>query len=260
MTKQWWEIGTTGHPDSAPMVRAVAYYRHSAQDRQENSIPIQQDQVREWAGKNGVEIIHEFADAGKSGLNADGRPAFTEMMDDWVKRRSDFDYSSRHLRTLGHDVLAIKSAHVLADRHTLFLEIPELQPVNQLHLYLQVDEGEPHELFVTVHKLAPPFTEFPGYQPTNKQIARHPMLADLASLGKAAQNPWRTPIEGARSVDLPTGPNLTFARRSIRVQAGDWRFQCPNTLPQRMTSLFPLACSYVFTAEMYSDFAESFQS
>jgi hypothetical protein len=46
----------------------VAYYRHSAQDRQENSIPIQRDQVREWAEKNGVEIIHEFADAGKSGL------------------------------------------------------------------------------------------------------------------------------------------------------------------------------------------------
>ena len=64
----------------------MAYYRHSAQDRQENSIPIQQDQVREWTGKNGVEIIHEFADAGKSGLNAEGRLAFTEMMDDWVKR------------------------------------------------------------------------------------------------------------------------------------------------------------------------------
>ena len=42
--------------------------------------------------KNGVEIIHEFADAGKSGLNAEGRPAFTEMMDEWVKKRSDFDY------------------------------------------------------------------------------------------------------------------------------------------------------------------------
>ena len=90
--KQWWEVGTTDQIGSAPMVRAVAYYRHSAQDRQENSIPIQQDQVREWAGKNGVEIIHEFADAGKSGLNAEGRPAFIEMMDDWVKQRSDFDY------------------------------------------------------------------------------------------------------------------------------------------------------------------------
>jgi DNA invertase Pin-like site-specific DNA recombinase len=46
----------------------------------------------QWADKNGVEIIHEFADAGKSGLNAEGRPAFTEMMDEWVQKRTDFAY------------------------------------------------------------------------------------------------------------------------------------------------------------------------
>ena len=85
----WWEIPS----EDQPMVvrpRAVAYYRHSAQDRQENSIPIQREQVREWAEKNGVEIIEEFEDAGKSGLNAEGRPAFTAMMNDWVKQRNDF--------------------------------------------------------------------------------------------------------------------------------------------------------------------------
>ena len=43
-------------------LRAVAYYRHSAQDQQENSIPQQQEQVRDWAEKNGVEIIREFVD------------------------------------------------------------------------------------------------------------------------------------------------------------------------------------------------------
>ncbi len=88
----WWEIGTAAQPEEVPKTRAVAYYRHSAQDRQENSIPIQRDQVREWATKNGVEIIHEFSDAGKSGLNSEGRPAFTEMMDEWVKKRKDFAY------------------------------------------------------------------------------------------------------------------------------------------------------------------------
>ena len=89
---QWWEIDTPESPTAAPKLRAVAYYRHSAQDRQENSIPIQRDQVREWADKNGVEIIREFADAGKSGLTSEGRPAFTEMMDEWVKKRTDFSY------------------------------------------------------------------------------------------------------------------------------------------------------------------------
>ena len=87
----WWEIGL---PDAlAPaLVRGIAYYRHSAQDRQENSIPIQQDQVRAWAKQHGVEIIREFCDAGRSGLNSEGRPAFTEMMDEWITKRDDFEY------------------------------------------------------------------------------------------------------------------------------------------------------------------------
>jgi len=52
--KHWWEIPTTGQDGETATVRAVAYYRHSAQDRQENSIPIQRDQVCEWAEKHGI--------------------------------------------------------------------------------------------------------------------------------------------------------------------------------------------------------------
>jgi hypothetical protein len=43
----WWEIPTP--EQTAQTAPAVAHYRHSAQDRQENSIPIQQDQVCLWA-------------------------------------------------------------------------------------------------------------------------------------------------------------------------------------------------------------------
>ena len=46
--------------------RAVAYYRHSAQGRKKNSIPIARKQVRQWAKKHGVKIVREFADRGKS--------------------------------------------------------------------------------------------------------------------------------------------------------------------------------------------------
>ena len=88
----WWETEDDNRNETKKRVKAVAYYRHSAQDRQENSIPIQRDQVHEWAEINGVEIVHEFADAGKSGLTAEGRPAFTEMMEEWVKGNADFDY------------------------------------------------------------------------------------------------------------------------------------------------------------------------
>ena len=56
----WWEIPAEQPADIR--LRAVAYYRHSAQDRQENSIPIQREQVREWADDRDIEIVRESTD------------------------------------------------------------------------------------------------------------------------------------------------------------------------------------------------------
>lgn len=73
--------------------KAVAYYRHSAEDKQENSVPIQRDQAIEFAAKYGIEIIHEEADEGKSGLSA-ARPGFERLFEDWVLNpdAQEFDY------------------------------------------------------------------------------------------------------------------------------------------------------------------------
>ena len=85
----WWEQAAPTAPQYR--ARAVAYYRHSAQDRQKNSVEIQSDQVRKWATENAVEILHEFMDRGKSGLTAEGRPEFNNMME-WVRTRQDFEF------------------------------------------------------------------------------------------------------------------------------------------------------------------------
>ncbi|MFH1707093.1 MAG: recombinase family protein [Planctomycetota bacterium] len=85
----WWAQKS----DTVASKRAVAYYRHSAQDRQENSIPIQQEQVREFAQKNGMRIIKEFMDQGKSGLSTEGRDGFNEMIEQYVVGGKDsFEY------------------------------------------------------------------------------------------------------------------------------------------------------------------------
>jgi DNA invertase Pin-like site-specific DNA recombinase len=100
---------TTPDPQSQ-LRRAIAYYRHSSQDRQERSIAIQKDHVRQWALEHGIEIIHEFCDAGLPGCNTDERPAFTEMLNEWIKQRPDFEYilcfdASRLGRFHGSDLL-----------------------------------------------------------------------------------------------------------------------------------------------------------
>ena len=157
------------------------------------------------------------------------------------------ELSPRHPGIPGHDPLEIRSATVLGDGRSLFLEIPDLQPVNQLHLHLRVDDGPPQDLFATVHKLAAPFTGFPGYRPISKTIAAHPILTDLALARKSVPNPWRRPIPDARPVDIEAGKNLTFSTKSFTVRAGEpikltfinpdvvphnWALIKPGTLPE----------------------------
>jgi len=80
-------------PSSTAARRAVAYYRHSAQDRQENSVEIQQDQVRKFAEEHGIEIVAEFADRGKSGPSIEGRDGFSTMLHDYVEGgEADFEF------------------------------------------------------------------------------------------------------------------------------------------------------------------------
>ena len=80
------------------------------------------------------------------------------------------EYSANHPGRSGHDPVAIRSAHWLDGGRKLFLEIPQLQPVNQLHLYYRGSRGnsERLEVFATINRLGKPFVEFPGYEPVTK--------------------------------------------------------------------------------------------
>jgi DNA invertase Pin-like site-specific DNA recombinase len=73
--------------------KAVAYYRHSAQDKQEYSVEIQQEHVRKFASDHGIEIIKEFADRGITGVVVKDRDAFNEMIQVYVEGgKEKFDY------------------------------------------------------------------------------------------------------------------------------------------------------------------------
>lgn len=140
------------------------------------------------------------------------------------------EYSTTHPGVPGHDPLTIRSAHVLSDGRSLFLEIPDLQPVNQLHLRMHVNSeevvscnptGTGHDLFVTVHQLDAAFSEFPGYQPEPKVIAAHPLLSDLATNATRAPNPFQKELADAREIEIQTGKNLTYTTSEVTVAAGE---------------------------------------
>lgn len=130
------------------------------------------------------------------------------------------EFSPRNHGLVAHDMLNISAVHLVDDR-TLFLEIPDLQPVNVMQLSLAVDDGPAQQLFVTIHKLDRPYSGLPGYQPTSKTIAPHPLLQDVMSLRPAAPNPWQKPIDKSRPIAIETGKNLSFAPRTFTASPGE---------------------------------------
>ena len=168
------------------------------------------------------------------------------------------EYSPRHPGMPGHDPLAIKSATVLNDGKSVFFEIPDLQPVNQLHVRYKVDNGAARDLFATVHAMAAPFTGIPGYTPVEKVIAAHPILTDMATATSTVRNPWRKVLPNARKVTIEAGKNLSYTVRSFKVKAGEpieVTFSNPDVVPHNWALIKPgtLAAVGDLTNRMIAD-------
>jgi putative heme-binding domain-containing protein len=151
------------------------------------------------------------------------------------------EFSPSHAGVVGHDNWEIPAVHKLSS-HKIFVELPDLQPVNQLHLLLQVDQGRPQELFMTVHKLDSPFTQIPNYIASEKVIAAHPQKIDLLLLEKMEPNPFRNKLENAISLDVQAGANLSFSPRELRVKAGSpvkLTFTNPDSVPHNWVLIKP---------------------
>ena len=130
------------------------------------------------------------------------------------------EFSTRHEGVLGHDHLPIRSCHVFEDGHSVFYEIPEIEPVNQLQLCLETASGELSDLILTVNALD---TSFVGgdARPRETPVRLHPILSDIARLGAREPNPFAEPIEGARNVEVVVGPNLSYLPRELEASAGE---------------------------------------
>ena len=131
------------------------------------------------------------------------------------------EYSVRAPTQSGHDPLKITSANVLADGRSLFLEIPQLQQANNVHLHLDLPGVFSRDLFLTVHQLGPAFTDFPGYHP----IAKIPLDApaagsSIAAMAEPRPVPWEKGDPG-RPLHLQTAPGMQYAQKDLHAKAGE---------------------------------------
>lgn len=75
--------------DAPILLRAVEYVRMST-EHQQYSTENQSDKIREYAARRGIEIIRTYTDAGKSGLNINGRASLKQLIQDVESGSVDF--------------------------------------------------------------------------------------------------------------------------------------------------------------------------
>ena len=74
---------------SGKSVRAAQYVRMST-DHQKYSTENQSEAIQQYAARRGIEIVRTYADAGKSGLNLEGRDALKQLIEDVQTKKTDF--------------------------------------------------------------------------------------------------------------------------------------------------------------------------
>jgi azurin/sugar phosphate isomerase/epimerase len=137
------------------------------------------------------------------------------------------EYSVKYVDTPGHDPLEVRSVQKLDGDKTLFLEIPQIVTASQIHL--RISTG--HDVFLTAHALAEPFTDFPGYTKIAK--TNHAAQIGLEAPKPSKPNPWAKG-EAGREIIIEAALGLQFVQKQLTAKAGEKLtliFKNPDVVP-----------------------------
>ncbi|MGK0186927.1 MAG: azurin [Verrucomicrobiales bacterium] len=142
------------------------------------------------------------------------------------------EYSVKHPGLQGHDPVEIRSVqHLIGDSKTIFVEIPQLHPVMQLHLHMELKtstgEAFSPDIYYSIFQLGEPF-ELDGLReipkqpwndfPSAAESKVDPRLIAQENMGKiVGDEPMLAAIAKLR-VDTVAG--LQFEPKNLTVKAG----------------------------------------
>ncbi len=137
------------------------------------------------------------------------------------------EYSVKYEDTPGHDPLEVRSVQKLDGGKTLFLEIPQIVTASQIHLHVSTG----HDIFLTAHALAEPFTDFPGYTKIAK--TNHAAQIGLTAPTPSKPNPWAKGERG-REIVIEAALGLQYVQKQLTAKAGEKLtiiFKNPDVVP-----------------------------
>lgn len=139
------------------------------------------------------------------------------------------EFSVREPGIQGHDYVSVRSAHLLPDGKSIFLEIPQLHPVMQFHCHMRLRTAAGADvrpdLFSTILNQRADFTDFGGYQkfakraapefPVPEKYEQDPRLVQQEQYG--TNFGW---VSSSMKISVNAAAGLQFEPRVLRVPPG----------------------------------------
>ncbi|MEM9281036.1 MAG: DUF6797 domain-containing protein [Verrucomicrobiota bacterium] len=191
--------------------------------------------------KNGIRV--DFSTSLDPSASGSARNFFAQQ---WNYEYSDQygspEYSANNPESLGHDVLEVRSATVLDSGNSIFIEIPEIEPVMQLHLRMHLrDIDGTHfkaDLFPTIVELGERVTDASDLAPP---VSAKPSTLTLREKRNENANQLVTrsgeSVEGERTISLECSSALKFASDLIEAKVGEplkLVFTNPDIMPHNV--------------------------
>lgn len=169
---------------------------------------------------NGVRI--DFSTQLDSDTSTNLKRIFAQMWNyEYAKRYGSPEFSVQEPEILGHDPLQVRSVSLLNDRKSIFVEIPKMEPVMQLHLRMHLKDQDGTE-FKTDLFCSPmyPDTAFKRDGIAELKPSK-PTFVTLRVEGQQVRKrkDWSgTIVEGAREVLINAVSGLKYSRTLIEAK------------------------------------------
>lgn len=165
---------------------------------------------------------------------------------EYAKRYGSPEFSARNPKSLGHDREEIRSVKVLGEGDSIFVEIPEMNPVMQLHLRMHLKGADGHEfktdLFASPMYPSPAFVadglaSHDGGRPKGVQLRIAGQKETASGNGESGDV-----IEGARELIVDAIGGLQYAQTELTAKPGEalsWKLRNTDVMPHNLVLVKP---------------------
>ncbi len=165
---------------------------------------------------------------------------------EYAKRYGSPEFSAKDPQSLGHDPVGISSVKLLEGGDSIFVEMPGMEPVMQIHLRMHLKSADGHEfktdLFASPMYPGEHFTMDGLQEPRSGKPNAIALRVLKEKKSKSALTESGEVTEGERAILVEAVGGLQYAQKELKAKPGEalaWKLRNTDVMPHNLVLVKP---------------------